>query len=306
MYPTEFGRFDGRSWERLCQKVFKRKYVSEIYQPMPASPGDFGIEGFTRKTGLAFQCYCPDSHVTSSELYENQRDKMTSDLPKLRTYQEELAKRLGETKIKQWIFVTPECNRNKLLKHAEVKRKEVVGWGLSIIDEDFKVVIHDVDFYRDDFVHICGVGGSPIALTGPAEEKLAPIPHAPEYIENIKRKSKARLSAAVAVDVKKIDALISETAKKWLDGNDYFLKMSQDHPDIYQDVNDAYSLFDELVKERQASWVGDPGSLYISIRKEFSTLIDKHVPHVSAVDRAKIAEFVMARWLAICTVDFVS
>lgn len=68
MIQTDFGTFDGTSWERLCQLAFKLKY-GPSYQRMPASPGDYGIEGWTTD-GLAFQCYCPERHYTQDELYE--------------------------------------------------------------------------------------------------------------------------------------------------------------------------------------------------------------------------------------------
>ncbi len=59
MIDTEYGKFDGDKWEKICQICFKRKYEEDCYIEIIASPGDFGIEGFTR-TGKAFQCYCPD------------------------------------------------------------------------------------------------------------------------------------------------------------------------------------------------------------------------------------------------------
>ena len=70
MFKTKYGPFNGDSWEDLCQQIFKNKFESEGYQEMKASPGDFGVEGFTKKTGVAFQCYCPDSLYTQDELYK--------------------------------------------------------------------------------------------------------------------------------------------------------------------------------------------------------------------------------------------
>lgn len=60
------------------------KYEVEGYQEMSAhTDGDLGIEGFTR-TGVVFQCYCPDEEYDSTKLYEHQRDKITKDLGKLK------------------------------------------------------------------------------------------------------------------------------------------------------------------------------------------------------------------------------
>ena len=79
MFHTKFGAFNGDTWEDLCQLVLKRKHQNVGYQEMPASPGDYGIEGYTVTTGWAFQCYCPDKHYERTELYNKQRDKITED-----------------------------------------------------------------------------------------------------------------------------------------------------------------------------------------------------------------------------------
>jgi len=163
MIQTKYGPFDGDSWESLCQLVFKSKYKDNQYQEMVASPGDFGIEGFTKLDGIAFQCYCPDNHYTQQELYQKQRDKITKDLGKLRTYEAEIARRLGTTTLKEWIFVTPQISDNNLLKHAQTKQEEVVGWGL-IIHSDFKVIVQDADFFAKEINDIQTARGNKITL----------------------------------------------------------------------------------------------------------------------------------------------
>lgn len=150
MIQTKYGTFDGDSWEYLCQLVFKLKYKDRQYQEMVASPGDFGIEGFTKLDGIAFQCYCPDNHYTQQELYIKQRDKITIDLGKLKKYESEIQRRLGGTTLKEWVFVTPTITDNELLRHAQSKQEDVVSWGLSIIDPNFKVLLQDADFFAKE------------------------------------------------------------------------------------------------------------------------------------------------------------
>jgi len=90
MIKTLYGNFDGDSWEGFCQQCLKLKYETDGYQEMPAWQGDLGIEGFTR-SGIMFQCYCPDEDYDPDLLYEKQRDKITADLKKLLTYQTQMA-----------------------------------------------------------------------------------------------------------------------------------------------------------------------------------------------------------------------
>lgn len=78
MFNRRFGHFDGGSWEALCQQICKRKY-KEDYQSIPTSPSDFGLEGFTLKTGWGSQCYFQKKHDEWLELYKKQRNKITTE-----------------------------------------------------------------------------------------------------------------------------------------------------------------------------------------------------------------------------------
>jgi len=115
MIKTEYGKFDGDKWEKLCQICFHLNYKNEGYQEVKATPGDFGIEGFT-KQGKVFQCYCPDEQYSTNELYIKHRDKITKDLKKLQRYEKQLKKYLGNVKIKIWYFVTPLYGKNKIIE----------------------------------------------------------------------------------------------------------------------------------------------------------------------------------------------
>src|SRR5690606_24929220 len=112
-----YGNFDGDSWEGFCQQCLKLKYEHDGYQEMPAWQGDLGIEGFTR-SGILFQCYCPDEDYNPDLLYEKQRDKITTDLKKLITYETQLVSYLGAAKVVKWIFLTPEYKNKELVRHC--------------------------------------------------------------------------------------------------------------------------------------------------------------------------------------------
>lgn len=146
MVKTEFGSFDGDSWEELCQICFHLKYDKEGYQEMPAhSNGDLGIEGYTR-SGIVFQCYCPEKEYSSDDLYEKQRDKIKKDLNKLIKNKVELEKYLGTVKIKEWRFVTPYYYKKDIVKYCVKKAEEMRALNLSILDDNFDVLISNINF----------------------------------------------------------------------------------------------------------------------------------------------------------------
>lgn len=166
MYLTKFGLFDGNSWEALFQLIYKTKHGADDYQEMPASPGDFGIEGFVGKTGVAFQCYCPKINYDQDTLYNKQRDKITKDVGKLRQYEADIKARLGDALIDRWVFITPEVNKHKLLKHAKEKEVEVRGWNLSVLSPDFTILLHDGDFYAKEIQEQKTLSGEAVYVKG--------------------------------------------------------------------------------------------------------------------------------------------
>lgn len=138
LYQTPIGPYDGDSWERLCQVCLKAKYNGS-YIEVPASPGDFGLDGFTLM-GEAFQCYCPEKECSDNDLYESQRDKITKDIKKLKDYKEDIEKLLNGVKIMRWYLLTPKIRSNDLIFHCNSKTDLVKSWSLPFIDDDFKIV----------------------------------------------------------------------------------------------------------------------------------------------------------------------
>ncbi len=156
MYSIEIGKFDGNSWEELMQRCWKDKFECELYQRMPATvQGDSGIEGFALNTGKVFQSYCPEKQYDASELYEKQRDKITTDLKKLIKNKKELQDVLGDQLITEWHFVTPEVTNKALNSHCRTKEKEYQEMKLEHLHPEFKVVIREyTDYILEIMRHI--------------------------------------------------------------------------------------------------------------------------------------------------------
>ena len=138
MIKTEYGTFDGDKWESISQICFKQNFREESYQEVKATPGDYGIEGFTR-TGKVFQCYCPDESYSSAELYEKHRDKITTDLKKLKTYENQLKGFLGDIKSTQKLdYDKSEFSEIKFFSSEELDNLEIAFNHKEILKDFFK------------------------------------------------------------------------------------------------------------------------------------------------------------------------
>jgi hypothetical protein len=230
---TSIGAFNGPSWEALMQLVLKKKYAAEGYQHVPASGGDFGIEGFTRETGHAFQCYCPDFHYERKELYAHQRKKITTDLNSLRNYATGLQSILGDTRIKNWYLITPDVINKDLIVHAVNKQNEVRDWGLPHLHEEFTVYVHDAGYYMNEINEVRQIEGVPITI---ARETLK-IPELndekTDYEGNLERKTKLRIGDKGEAA---FEGLLKLTRRAFLDHDPFFHQLYNSHPHTYWQV----------------------------------------------------------------------
>lgn len=306
MFHTTYGSFDGNSWERLCQLVFKRKFTDDGYTHIPATPGDYGLEGFTKTTGCGYQCYCPDKVYPTKDLYEKQRDKITTDLKKLQTNETDLTKILGVTKLRRWHLVTPTIAHNDLIKHAQVKEAEVRGWNLSILSPDFQVLVHDADHYAAEIQEMklavgqaLDFGGLPTVLPDLTDSSET-------YEKNVMRKTRTRLANSPADKLEgKVARLYSKTLREFLDHDLHLKRINDTAPTVHSRLARLINGYEAEIGETCDTWVGTPQELTEKIRDGLTERIVKELgPAIDQTSAAQIARLIVARWIAVCEVDY--
>lgn len=307
VFQTDYGAFDGNGWERLCQLVFKRKFTADGYTQIPATPGDYGLEGFTKTTGCGFQCYCPDKTYPPRELYEKQRDKVTTDLKKLRTNEADLKKVLGATKLRRWHLVTPHIAHNDLVKHAQAKEAEVRGWNLSILEPDFQVLVHDGGHYAVEIQEMLAAAGQAMDFGGLATT-LAPVDvGAAMYQANVERKTRARFEGRFPPEkVQSLTERISkQTLKEFLEYDAHFRRINAEAPAVHSRLAKLINGYEAYVVEACATWEGSPQELTEKIRDGLAERITREMrPTITETDAMHIARLMVSRWIAVCEVDY--
>lgn len=306
MYATKCGPFNGDSWEDLIQICLRLKYESEHYQSIPASPGDSGIEGFTR-TGKVFQCYCPDNNMTSAALYEKQRNKITKDINKLSLYKDRLTLFFGQTKIKEWIFVTPEYRMNELVIHCNNKAEEIRSLNLPFIDKDFRIVIHDIDNFVKEI---------PIALNGNGQKLMINPEDSDagtmtswkeqenELVDNAIRKHTKRFSPNAAGVTEKVNVLTENTIKSYFDRESILGRWQRLHPQDYDKFLILMSQVETTVKEQCMFPSEDNNALYRSLRTLVEKKLRENFTYLDDITITNLTNGVIADWLLRCPLDF--
>lgn len=137
-------------WEKWCVQLLRHSFGMDRVQDVKARHGgDLGIEAFTHD-GHAVQCYVVEEPVPTRERYEKQRDKLTTDIAKLRTKRDQLLKMLGDVKLHCYFFMVPQWDSKELIQHATAKAAEVKGWSLPFIEESrFRILVVDEDAFAE-------------------------------------------------------------------------------------------------------------------------------------------------------------
>lgn len=307
MYKTEHGDFVGDSWEEFCQLCFKKKYEAEGYQEMPAWQGDLGIEGFTR-SGILFQCYCPDEEYSPDVLYEKQRDKITTDLKKLTDNETELKTYLKDIKVKKWIFVTPGYKKKDIVKHCQDKAEQYRNSGLSILDPSFDVLIYDIGHFATEIPLVLDYKRqkieinplSPKTTTEIADWKTKEI----NLVDNAIRKHGQKLSETVSNRDSKINKLTQLSIENFLNGNITIKIMQEKFPEDYEKFIRVVSLFEKKVTEMCLTNAGDNNDLYKQIENDLKEKLKEAFSYIDVSTIDQLTEQVLADWILRCPINF--
>lgn len=308
MLKTKYGNFDGNIWEEFSQACLKLKYEKDGYQELPAWQGDMGIEGYTR-TGIVFQCYCPDEEYDSTVLYEKQRDKITTDLKKLKSRGKELKAYFGNIKIEKWCFLTPIIKNKELIRHCKTKAEEYKQENSDILSDNFDVLAYDVDFFLEQI---------PLLFPNPNSRKLEiqnqDIIEKDDIVEwkdqsiNLVacaiRKHSLRLSVEVKNRESKVNTLTDNSIRDFLDGDFIIQKWAEMYQSDYEKFQRIIGAFEKEVEEKCMVNTLDNNVLYDNIKSELKTKLKQNFAYLDNLTIDKLANRVMADWILRCPIDF--
>lgn len=308
MFKTAYGVFNGNSWEDFCQQCFKRKHEADGYQEMPATfKGDLGIEGYTR-TGVLFQCYCPDMEYDPTKLYEAQRDKITKDLNKIILYEKELKAYLGTTKVSKWIFVTPGYSNKELVRHCREKAEEFRKLKLSILADDFDVLVHDIEFFAAEIPIVLNFRQQKIDIDAPVKKSPKEIADWKSkeisLVDNAVKKHGQRVPSIVKNFDDRVNNLTQKSVSDFLNGDAMIRKWAEKYQDQYEKFQKVIDQFEKRVEEKCAVANGDSNKLYDEIEQELRLKIKSSFDFLDETMIDRLTYRVMADWILRCPISF--
>lgn len=229
--------WEGLEWQQHIQLLLKRHYGPDSYQDIPDKHvGDYGLEGFSPRDCVAYQCYAAEEPLTTDELFKKQRSKISADIKKFIDNKDDLKGVLGEIKIRSWILVVPRHESALLLKHAEKKALEVRNMKLSYVDEGFRISIATEDYFAVEAATLRQNNLTMIDVDESIDD---------DELEQWVAKQKGNLIVNLERKINKITnvrlsnselVFRNEMIKKFVEGQNIITSLHDNYPDIYNSL----------------------------------------------------------------------
>lgn len=291
--------FDGKSWEAYAFRILRHKY--DDYQRIDdAHGGDIGLEGFSRKAGTVFQCYCPEQTADVAKLYAAERNKITTDIKKFIENCDGLSAFLRPQEVRCWTLVVPKYNSKNLLAHMAKKRREVLDAKLSYVDpNDFEVVIRDLSDYDAEHQHVARFATRlPIELREVSPEEVTSFKSAEGgYVANIERK--LNLAEVPAEDARE---LVDDLLRHWLQTSNLIADLHQNFPSVAEDLEERRAEQEKRVQFESRLQQYSSSDDFADVLRRLETNL-REVPALNALAGTTLLDVVMGiggDWLGRC------
>lgn len=306
------GYMTGDAWEDLCVQCYRSRYQKDNYTAIPAiQGGDAGIEGFTNK-GIVHQCYCPERSYSDQDLYNHQRDKLTTDIEKLKNNATRLCA-LGVPPVVEWHFNIPEYKDSRILEHAETKRQEILKAkndkpdDYAHIADDFKIVIKTAEDFTPEISRIIRTTLIDMKLNLAVKHSDEPdwSKCDSEKVANIRRKIKAVMF--VDDNSEELNQIVGIYVVCYISGIEIMGNLRVNFPEIYEDIFQLEQSYkrDVTIKTLMNTDKKMNSSLFNDILNEFHSKLERDFSKM--LTEASIGELkqdLVASWLADCSMEF--
>jgi len=284
-------RLCGEEWQRWANQLLICHYGPTEYQKVPDNDkGDAGIEGFTISEGHAYQAYGCEEPLSTTERYEKQRDKMTTDISKFINNRSALQKIFGTVRITRWALFVPYCDSKELIGHASKKTSEVLDKKLPYVGDTFRVVVcqeEDFCIARDQLINAATTSvtdwiSSNDSLAATLDDKLRKLP----TLRN--NEGRRRFHEAVL---------------RWYLEGQQILEALRTYPDVYEKTLKAKSHRENFLVMATVSGSSPQEILTSSIQDLLETL-QREVRELHRFSAEALAHEAVADWLLRCPLDF--
>lgn len=300
-----------KEWEELCDSCYSIRYPGKWHKTPAAYLGDCGIEGFT-DNGIVYQCYYPEQTYANDELYDHQRDKLTTDLAKILNpkYIPKLRRILGRIIIKQWHLVVPEYKDTRIVEHANKKESDVLAeiqkdpTKYPHIDPSIRISVMTANCFVEEISKTIRSQNRKIKLQLQLNNEINYSSCEVDKVENIKRKI---IAIQPEMSDAKINKLVDAFIKHYLEGVAKLNNLRINLPTEYAELHDLLSAYKTEVELKTSLNAAKSlnKTIFDGIMNDFQTALERlGIFNQSTILNLKYE--IISGWLADCSMEFIA
>ena len=297
-------RDNPEEWQERIILLLKQRYGATGFQEIPdRDHGDYGLEGFARD-GSVYQCYAAEEPLSTKELYDKQRNKITKDINKFKNNQGDLVKIFGTTKISRWILVVPRWESKDLLKHAEKKAKDIRNANLPCVADDFYIHIVTEDYFSVERQLLLGIGLAKIQVD-PDEFETTTVEDWSEENDDFVKE----LDRKIGILNPRLDknSLVRQRGKfisHYIEGQNVLEKLHFEYSNLYIAVKRLKTNREKFLDTFSLIPTGTPPDMFNRALSEFKNELTDEVKGLSNNTIETLSHEAVSDWLLRCPLDF--
>lgn len=293
--------WDGVEWQKFALRLVSLKHGFGNVQPVPDQvDGDAGLEFFTTD-GCLYQCYAPKEVVDVGKAASGMKKKATSDIQKLRKYEQKILGIVGPLKFDRWILLCPFFEDKDVLRHIQKKISDETIDQLGFCNTPFVGLGKSIEDFADEYSLLRAKGkGFPLKLKVATEKDLGGAPQGSELFDRVMEKLKRGYPDATK------EALTSK-AKHWILSSITKQNAAEDLQKDYPDQWDTWFTTISIEEQRLALMGDQSGTANEFLNSELKGLqetLKEALPDLSPAFRSALAQGQLGTWLLDCPLDF--
>ena len=293
--------WSGDDWESYCHELLAARHGPD-YQRVPDTvAGDWGIEGYVphASQGHLYQCYAAEEPLSTSELYEKQRKKMTADISKLKANLPDVASLLVPAKVSRWVLLVPRVEDKQILVHASNKAAQIRKLCDPAVSDDFSIRVHTADDFPTER-RLIG-DGQRLPMPEPVFDDGMPLLDPGISTEELDVKL-GKLATVAGPGV--IDSLRREFLVRHVRGSQVDRNLRQFHPVPWERWNHARRSLENSLTIDQHTNPAPPHERMSVLEERLAEHARTSVPGIGLVHSEELARGTVAGWLVDCPLDF--
>jgi len=297
-------RDNPEEWQEHIILLLKRRYGATEFQEIPdRDRGDYGLEGFARD-GSAYQCYAAEEPLSTKELYDKQRNKITKDINKFKNNQADLVKIFGPTKISRWILVVPRWESKDLLKHAEKKAEYIRNANIPYVADSFFVHIATEEDFAVERQSLLDVGLAKIQVD-PDEFNTATGEDWSEENDDLVKELDRKIEILnPRFDKNSLVRLRGKFISHYIEGQNVLEKLRSEYSDLYVAVKRLKTNRKKFLETSSQIPTGIPADTFNRALSEFKNELTDEVKGLSNNTIETLSYEAVSDWLLRCPLDF--